>query len=219
VGILALYRLACIRAIKVRFQAELPEGPIIIAPNHPNATDAFVLPSVFPGKLSCAVQADVFDVPVFGRLLAWTGAVPVVRGQSATVLTDAQIRLEQGRSVVIFPEGRLNHGGAMYRLHTGTVRLALSSGAPIVPMAFYTPARFCRMFYGRFQDKPRSGRFQFGGPIFLEIGTAWWPAGELAGPPGPESCRQLTDRLAGRIAALVSQAAGRAESLPAAEVS
>jgi 1-acyl-sn-glycerol-3-phosphate acyltransferase len=169
-----------------------------------------VLPFVFSGRLVAVVQADVLDVPVLGPLLAATGAVPVTLGRWAEVLANAQGRLEEGRPVIIFAEGRLNHGGPMGRTHTGAVRLALNTGVPIVPVGFYTPPRYCRMFYGRFQDKPRSGRFQLGGPIYLEIGKPWWPAAEAEALPGVSRYRQLTDRLAGRIEALSVLAEHRA---------
>ena len=209
--LLKLYNLVCIGEIRARGQAGLPDGPKIIAANHPNATDGFVLPFVFPNeRLSCLAQANLFDIPVLGRWLAGAGAIPAVRGRPDSVLAAAQRRLKQGYSLYICPEGRLNQGGALGRGHTGAVRLALSSGAPIVPVGFYVPPRSVRTFSRNAGGRVHIGRWQVGGPIYVEIGEAWWPGRELPDRPKGGDYRRLTDQLMDRIAALALRAEARA---------
>src|SRR5437868_5858238 len=48
---LHLYAAVCVRKVSARFAAPLPPGPKIIALNHANVTDVFLLPSVFPGNI------------------------------------------------------------------------------------------------------------------------------------------------------------------------
>jgi 1-acyl-sn-glycerol-3-phosphate acyltransferase len=208
--VLKLFSLVCIREIRARRQTALPTVPKIIAANHPNATDAFVLPFVFPDKLSVMAQANLFEIPVLGRLLAGTAAIPVVRGRPDSVLAAGQHRIRQGYSLYICPEGRLNQGGALGRGHTGAVRLALSSGAPIVPVGFYVPPRSVRTFTRTSGGRVHTGRWQMGGPSYVEIGEAWWPGRELAGKPAARDFRRLTDELMGRIGALAREAEERA---------
>ena len=207
--VLKLYNLVCIGEIRTHAHAELPAVPKIIAANHPNATDGFVLPFVFPDKLSVMAQANLFELPVLGRLLAGAGGIPVVRGRPESVLAAAQRRINEGYSMYICPEGRLNQGSALGRGHTGAVRLALSSGAPIVPVAFYVPPSCVWTFQRTSGGRVHTGRWQVGGPIYVEIGEAWWPGRELAGKPVASDFRKLTDRLMEQISALASQAEKR----------
>jgi 1-acyl-sn-glycerol-3-phosphate acyltransferase len=211
-SVLKLYNLVCIREIRVRGQTELPAAPKIIAANHPNVTDSFVVPFVFRGKLSCLAQANIFDIPVLGGLLASAGGIPAVRGRPDAVLAAARRRIEQGYSLYICPEGRLNHGGLLHRGHTGAVRLALSTGAPIVPVGFYVAPRHTHTFRPIVDGVARAGRWQVGGPIYVDIGSAWWPGRELTGQPKAGDYRRLTDRLMTQIATLARQAEARAEA-------
>src|SRR5260370_39906875 len=59
-----LYAAACVPQLSVRYQAPLPSGPKIIALNHANVTDAFLLPAVFPGDICFLAQANLFDIPI-----------------------------------------------------------------------------------------------------------------------------------------------------------
>src|SRR5687768_15090736 len=145
---LRLYTQACMRAIHVQKEAPWPSGPKLIAVNHANCSDGFALPFVFNEPLVALAQADLFELPVLGRWLAGAGWVPATLGQAGTVLAAARQRLLAGHALVIFPEGRLNHGGPLWRGKNGAVRLALETGVPIVPVGCYVPDRFARQFQG-----------------------------------------------------------------------
>ena len=81
----------------------------------------------------------VFTAPLIGWMANRLGYIPVRRGKSdaATSLDGAAAALEHGEAVGLFPEGRLTRDPSMWpeRAKTGAVRLALRSGAPIVPVA------------------------------------------------------------------------------------
>src|SRR6266849_5857962 len=61
---LQVYAATCVRRLSIRYQAPLPPGPKIIALNHANVTDAFLLPSIFPGDICFLAQANLFDLPI-----------------------------------------------------------------------------------------------------------------------------------------------------------
>ncbi|MEU4656345.1 lysophospholipid acyltransferase family protein [Streptomyces sp. NPDC023723] len=85
------------------------------------------------------IKSSLFDVPVLGGILRATGQIPVERGshRAADALHAAVEALERGRCVAIYPEGTLNATADLWpgRAKTGTARLALTTGAPVVPVA------------------------------------------------------------------------------------
>jgi 1-acyl-sn-glycerol-3-phosphate acyltransferase len=209
-GTLGLYRLLCMRALRVQREAPTPAGPKLIALNHANASDALALPFIFPDPLVGLAQADLFHMPVLGRWIDGAGWVCVAPGQVRAVLAAARCQLERGRSLVVCPEGRLNHGGPLQRAHTGVVRLALDSGLPIIPVGCYVPPRFLRRLRSQKGGGQTMGRWQTGGPLYVEIGAALWPQPAAGGRRSYQVLRELTDDLMARIAALVAQAEARA---------
>jgi len=209
-GMARLYATTSVRELSLRFQAPLPPGPKIIALNHANVTDAFLLPSIFPDVICFLAQANLFDLPIIGRLLTLSGQLPVVHGQADALLKAAERHLRQGYSIAVCPEGRLNHGGRLHRAGLGTVRLALSSGVPIVPVGFYVADQHAHIVRATVEGRATYGRWQFGGACQAEIGQAWWPRLFEPGERSVGLARRLTDELMQRIETLVGQAATRA---------
>jgi|SRR5579859_6189115 len=213
---LRLYAATCVRQLSVRYQAPLPSGPAIIALNHANVTDVFLLPSIFPGDICCLAQANLFDIPIIGQVLRRAGQLPVVRGQPAALLEAAAHRLRHGYSIAVCPEGRLNHGGPLHRAGVGTVRLALHTGYPIVPVGFYVAERHAQVIRATVDGRATHGRWQVGGACHVAIGRPWWPRPDWLRRDWPwpmadgdgnyRLLRRLTDQLMLEIAALVRQA-------------
>jgi 1-acyl-sn-glycerol-3-phosphate acyltransferase len=203
---LRLVAAACVRQLSVHYETPLPPGPKIIALNHANVTDAFLLPAVIPGPICFLAQANLFDLPLIGRLLTLGGQLPVVRGQPAALLAAAACRLRQGYSIAVCPEGRLNHGGPLHRAGVGTVCLALQTGFPIVPVGFYVADRDAKVIHATIDGRATYGRWQVGGTCQAAIGQPWWPGLAAPGDRGHGLQRHLTDQLMQTIAALVRQA-------------
>ena len=129
------------------------EGPAIIAPNHKSFLDGFfVAIAVRHRPVRFMAKAELFPGPL-GWLFARLGAFPVRRGAAdVEAIRTAQIILEQGGLVVVFPEGtRVEDRDALGSPRHGAGRLALDSGAPIVPTAI---AGTGRLWLGPFA-KPR----------------------------------------------------------------
>jgi len=121
---------------------ELRNGPLILAGNHIGTFDpvAFTAASrvrrVAPRMMA---TGGLFRAPVVGRLMRLAGHIPVDRGRDtvANAVPDAADALRAGSVVFIYPEGRIGLDPAMWpeRAKTGVARLALSTGAPVVPVA------------------------------------------------------------------------------------
>lgn len=118
-------------------------GGAILASNHLAVIDSFVLPLVLSRKIRFIGKAEYFTGKgVTGRLKAGffrgVGTIPVDRGggkaSEAALRTGLQV-LEEGGLFGIYPEGTRSPDGRLYRGKTGVARLALESGAPVVPVA------------------------------------------------------------------------------------
>ena len=112
------------------------KGAVIIAPNHKNFLDAFFIGIATRRHVRYMAKVELFKGP-----LAWLfprlGAFPVRRGEAdAEALATARAILGSGGLVVVFPEGtRVEEPDALGSPHHGAGRLALETGAPIVPAA------------------------------------------------------------------------------------
>lgn len=114
----------------------------IVAANHVSTLDPLTTAHVLYNNAApprIMAKAELFKVPVLGALLRSSGQIPVHRNSrnAADSLVDAQAALAAGECVMIFPEGTLTldpQGWPMVA-RTGVARLALTSGAPVVPLA------------------------------------------------------------------------------------
>jgi len=128
----ALYR------IDVQGRKNLPQrGPVILAANHRAFLDSVFLPLVVPRRVTFVAKAEYFDDPKSAWFFRSIGQIPIRReGGSASegALLAAREVLARGEVFAIYPEGTRTRDGFMHRGHTGVARLALESGAPIVPV-------------------------------------------------------------------------------------
>jgi 1-acyl-sn-glycerol-3-phosphate acyltransferase len=164
-------------------EADWPDGPKIVAANHPTTTDPFFLMTVVPEQMSILVTEMAFDVPVFGDYLRAIEQIPVVHGKGSTAMEQATRQLERGRTIGIFPEGALSPlagGSGLPRAHTGAVRLSLRTKAPIVPVGIYLdPARihYAEVSAG---TQSETARWYTSGPYALTVGKAIYLDGEVS---------------------------------------
>ena len=129
---------------------DLPaHGAVIVVGNHLSVADAFVLTAAVARRrrrIRMLGTAGLFRAPVLGPLLRAVGYVPVDRRSAdpAAALAPALAALQDGQCVGLYPEGAItrhpDHWPA--RGKTGVVRLALDSGAPVVPLAQWGTHQF-----------------------------------------------------------------------------
>ncbi len=122
--------------------ASLPQGPLIVVANHTSFADGILLALVgrrLGRSLRLMATGGVFRSGLVGPLARRLGFIPVLRGtgSAASSLDAAAVALEAGEAVGLFPEGRITRDPHHWpeRSKTGAVRLALRTGAPVVPVA------------------------------------------------------------------------------------
>ncbi len=154
------------------------EGPAIIAPNHKSFWDPFFLGIAIPRRhLRFMGKTELFQ-GWWAWLLVRLGAFPVRRGESDTAaLETAREILRQGGLLVLFPEGtRVRDPDQLGDPKRGAGRLALESGAPLVPAAITGTDR---LFVGPFA-KPKRVQVAFAEPIPVdELASSHEAAGQL----------------------------------------
>lgn len=119
------------------------EGPGILASNHNAVWDSIFLPALIDREVVFMGKADYFSGTGFKgwatkNFMKAVGTIPVDRsgGKGAQAALQAGLdRLAEGELFGIYPEGTRSPDGRLYRGRTGVARLALESGAPVIPVA------------------------------------------------------------------------------------
>jgi len=118
-------------------------GAAIIASNHLSFADWLFMPLALDRRITFVAKADYFTRAGFKgwfqkRFFAGTGQVPIDRsgGRASESALRAGLKvLQRGELFGIYPEGTRSHDGRLYKGRTGVARLALLSGAPVIPSA------------------------------------------------------------------------------------
>jgi 1-acyl-sn-glycerol-3-phosphate acyltransferase len=178
-------------------------GAVILASNHRSFIDSVVIPAVTPRRVNFLAKSDYFVGRGFkGRLVkGWFttfGALPVDRDDSKAALASLDTALgvlAEGGAFGIYPEGTRSRDGRLYRGRTGVAQLALTSGAPIVPVGLIDTDRLQPVG----SNRPRLVRVtvRFGEPIDVR--------GRYAGMPPGKARREITDTVMAEIAKLTGQ--------------
>ena len=169
----AVYRLEVVGADRLPVT-----GPAVVAPNHASVLDGIVLGAAISRELRFVAKAELWQ----SRLLAWVldglDAIRIKRG-CGDHLALARMReaLDAGQAIAIFPQGAVR-GDRVW--HRGAARVALVTGAPLVPVRLIGTAQ--ALSQGRI-GFPRL-RVIVGEPI--KVGRA---------PEDPVAAMELTERL------------------------
>lgn len=135
------FHAACARnllGIRLVVEGEIPAGPILIAMKHQSFYEAIYVPGFFE-RPAVFAKAELTRIPVWGKVGQRYGLVAVQRDQGASalrkMLAAARAFSEQGRPLVIFPEGTRVPYGERRELQAGFAGLYKLLGLPVVPVA------------------------------------------------------------------------------------
>ncbi|HOU13621.1 MAG TPA: lysophospholipid acyltransferase family protein [Anaerolineae bacterium] len=185
------------------FQQPLPAGPKIIAANHPSTTDPLILTTLCAEPVRILITESVFTIPVVGRLLRRAGQIPVVRDNGRAAFDEALRRLRDGQTVGIFPEGSLSpREGGLHDPRTGAARLALLTGAPIIPVGIHLDRERLRYGAKQLDERDEPLRWYWRGPYAMTVGQPLRLAGDIEDRDGvhaaAEEIMQAIRQLAGQ---------------------
>jgi 1-acyl-sn-glycerol-3-phosphate acyltransferase len=180
--------------IRITGREHVPaSGPCVLAANHVSVMDGFFLGIAVTRQVRFMAKAELHRVPIVKQVLEAAGAFPVERGADAGRAVAAGVKLlEQGAVVGVFPEGTsLPDKKRGYK--RGAARLALASGAPLIPVALVGT---------QLTLEPRTHRVRLP-QVKIVIGE---PLRVERQEPTAEAATELTARLQAAIESLVAGA-------------
>lgn len=127
---------------KFRTSGEIPSDkrrPYVVVANHESFVDILLI-SHLPMEMKWLSKETFFKFPLVGWMMRMAGDVRVVRGDresGAAALLACRDRLQKRVSVMIFPEGTRSADGSLGKFKDGAFRLAIESGAPILPLVVH----------------------------------------------------------------------------------
>ena len=178
-------------------------GPAIVACNHLSYLDPLTNANAVMKagrRPRFLAKRDLFEIPVVGR--AFTGAhqIPVQRGTGdATPLLLAEESLARGEVVVIYPEGTVTKREDHLPMEgkTGTVRLSLASGVPIVPLVSWGSQAVWQ--------KSGKGSLKLGRPVWTAVGEPIDLSARRAEVQDRDAVKAMTAELIGRLTEMVER--------------
>ncbi len=202
---------ALLLRLSIRRHASLPAGSKIFVSNHPSATDPFMIHIVSRHRMNVLITAKAFAVPIFGWFLRKVHEIPVPLKEASLALEHASDYLRRGRSVAIFIEGQISPSdGSFSRPRTGAARLALASGAPVIPIGIYLRRDLCMQFRATIDGMPSQASWYFYGPYAITIGAPMRFEGDAQ---DREHVRNVTEKIMGQIRLLAEESQRRIQPL------
>jgi 1-acyl-sn-glycerol-3-phosphate acyltransferase len=156
-----------------------PDGTqegIVVCPNHiswfdPLESAHFLYDNGRPPRY--LGKEAVFRVPLIGRIIRGAGQIPVYREtvDAAKAVREAVAAVERGECVVVYPEGTITRDPGMWPMtgKTGAARIALTTGAPLIPLAQWGANEVIGPYRKEFRILPRKTmRVTAGPPVDLD---------------------------------------------------
>src|SRR5215210_7129308 len=160
------------------------QGGLIVASNHRSFLDPFVIGVTLPWRrpMQYVAKVELFERRWQGWILSRVGAFPIRRGQSDdTAMETARRVLDRGGTICMFPEGTRIRSGSLGPPRRGVGRLALETGASVLPVAVHGSEQVRRGW----RIRPRKVKLRVGRPMTF-------PRTEH---PSPALAATVTDRI------------------------
>ncbi len=122
-------------------------GPFVFVANHASYLDPIPVMASLPNDYAFVVKSEAASWPFFARFIQKLGHLPLKRSladESAKSTDEMRELLDQGRSVVLFPEGTFSYATGVRPFKLGAFKLAAESGRPLVPIALLGTRRWLR---------------------------------------------------------------------------
>jgi len=174
-------------------------GPAILAPNHVSVIDSFFVPAVLDRRITYVGKAEYMDDWKTKYLFPALGMVPIDRAGGAAgqrALDTAARILDSGEMFGIYPEGTRSRSGYLHKGRTGVARLAVRTGAPIIPVGLRGTREV--------QPPDRSAPMPFM-TVELNFGRPIDPADYASRKRDPLLYREITDEVMFEISQLSGQ--------------
>ncbi len=154
--------------VRVHGLENLPVGattPAILLSKHQSTLETLLIPTLIPHPLAFVFKRELLRIPFFGWSMARLNMIHIDRESRALamkhVIEQGKQRLAQGTWVMMFPEGTRMARGQSGTYQTAGTRLAVESGAPVVPIAVSSGKCW-----------PRQGFIKYPGVVEVSIGPA-----------------------------------------------
>ncbi|HSE08973.1 MAG TPA: lysophospholipid acyltransferase family protein [Nocardioidaceae bacterium] len=180
------------------------DGGCILVANHVSHLDplTFAHFAYDHGRLPrFLAKSEVFAVPVVGTIVRSAGQIPVFRlsRDASQAFRAAVAAVEEGQCVVIYPEGTISRDPGLWPMtgKSGAARIALSTGAPVVPVAQWGANDILAPYAKKVRLLPRKTiSMKAGDPVDLDD----LRSGQLT----PEVLREATDRIMDALTGLLA---------------
>lgn len=183
-------------------------GGCVVVGNHISHLDPLTFAHFVYGHgriVRFLAKVEVLDVPVIGKLIRATGQIPVYRmtSDASQAFRAAVAAVEEGKCVAVYPEGTLTRQPELWPMvgKTGAARIALASGAPVIPIAQWGPQDILWPYAARPKLLPRKTVvLKAGDPVILD---------DLREQPlTPQVLHEATDRIMDAITAQLEEIRG-----------
>jgi 1-acyl-sn-glycerol-3-phosphate acyltransferase len=180
-----------------------PTGPVIIAGNHVSFADEFFTPLAARRQVYYLAKAEYFDSPgLRGRAMSafftGLGHVPVDRDSTRAAAASIDICVEllkDGQAFGIYPEGTRSVDGRLYKFRTGVARVALRSGAPVVPVGLI----------GTREVQPPGSRRWHKAPVQVRFGAPMYFGDRAGEERSSKVLREITETVRAAVQSLSGQ--------------
>ncbi len=142
-GVIAAARIVGLVRYRIHGAENLPKAEdmrrIVLCPKHQSTWETFFFPSMTPHPLAYVFKHELLYIPIFGWCLARLKMVHIDRSKRSEawgkVAAQGRVLMDRGKWIIMFPEGTRTERGGKGSYKTGATRLAVATGASVIPVA------------------------------------------------------------------------------------